>query len=1016
MSTFSEIFGFEELDLSKFKEEIRSASKEVSQLEAQAGETSASFGKLSKDASNINLTAPISNFKSLKEEMSTMIGAKGFNSSEINKIFDEFGKNIGAQKKFVAELKKELQGLSGEDFKELNGYIEQLEKSFKDVEKQSKSTKQEFRELNKQGGELNKSQLAQAGKLKDAIADQQQQIRILASDTKALDFGVEAITTAANGYQVLAGAMQLFGIENEDAMQAMAKLQAIMAITTGLREIQNALLAEGTLLTVGNSTATAFATTAQTLYASAVTLSSTAMGKFKLAMLGTGIGVLVVALGFAIAKWKEYSEATERANENLKKQKQFNDDVAESSTKEITRLSILKSAINDETLSRDKRLRAVQNLQKEFPTYFAGLNQEAILAGKVGDAYDLTTQAILRKARANVAQKELEKIIEEELKAELNAVNARKEAEKKDVGLNPSQIKVIADQKKIFETTGTVIKEGFQKRKDFLLKTINEGTDFEVKTEKIKAQKVTKAGTDKRLELLQKAKEKELELQKQHDDLLNSLLNESNEEIFKNNVDASKNRLSLVVDEYAKQRSEIERSFDTQSQILLDKTTELQSKLRLQLTDPRTKASDKAEIQATIDNIKLSYKTLQTALEDERAIKLANAGFDHFNNTLKELRDNADLLGIQLETSHLTEILNLNQTFKNGEVSFEDYQKKLTDLNEQYSKKRLQDTKESLLKELYEINNKLLDGGLTDEQNKSLINQKNKLKNEIAKVDVEANAVTDKTDKHNLELKQIGEKIDMYKTLSDTALNALKQIEDAEIKALDKKIAREEKKLEKAKALAEKGNYSILEIEQQKLTALENKREKAARRQLQIDSALQASAILTAVASATTKIREGGSANVISGIATIIGALASGYALVKANQDNQPAFYDGTDGISRHDFRSGTDNVSHGGAGKDDVHARVNYGEGIIQAHLNTKYQPLVKAIRRDDINGIKNFTFKQLPSAPIINVDNGISKKDINELKEAISSIAMNVNLDKYGFLASLSTMSMKLNKLSNA
>jgi hypothetical protein len=176
---------------------------------------------------------------------------------------------------------------------------------------------------------------------------------------------------------------------------------------------------------------------------------------------------------------------------------------------------------------------------------------------------------------------------------------------------------------------------------------------------------------------------------------------------------------------------------------------------------------------------------------------------------------------------------------------------------------------------------------------------------------------------------------------------------------------------------------------------------------------------LVAVAGAAAKIAgaDGNKFEVIAGIATIIGALASGAALVKSYSDNSPRLAEGTDSFGRKDYRSGTDSINTGYGGVDKVPAWLNYGEAVISTPQAIKYQPLIKAIRRNDLSGIQQMMYADVPhiSNYMVNSDGGITKQDIEELKESIQSIKMNVSLDNEGFTASLLANINKQTKYSN-
>lgn len=145
----------------------------------------------------------------------------------------------------------------------------------------------------------------EAGKLKDQIGDTQQRIKNLASDTRTIDTFVGAIQGITAGFQIAQGAAALFGAEEEELQKSLVKVQAAMALANGVQQVANLLNKDSILITQGQAAA-------QALYAVAVGTSTGAMKAFRIALLATGIGAAVAAIGLLIAKWDELTAAVRR--------------------------------------------------------------------------------------------------------------------------------------------------------------------------------------------------------------------------------------------------------------------------------------------------------------------------------------------------------------------------------------------------------------------------------------------------------------------------------------------------------------------------------------------------------------------------------------------------------------------------------------------------------------------------------------------------------------------------------
>jgi len=83
-----------------------------------------------------------------------------------------------------------------------------------------------------------------AGELQDQVGDTSARIQALASDTFALDAGVQVIQGVAGAFSIAQGAAALFGDENKDLQQALLKVNAAMAILQGITQVQTILQSE----------------------------------------------------------------------------------------------------------------------------------------------------------------------------------------------------------------------------------------------------------------------------------------------------------------------------------------------------------------------------------------------------------------------------------------------------------------------------------------------------------------------------------------------------------------------------------------------------------------------------------------------------------------------------------------------------------------------------------------------------------------------------------------------------
>ena len=149
------------------------------------------------------------------------------------------------------------------------------------------------------------------------------------------------------GFGAVQGVMALVGSESEDLQRTLVKLQAVQATLASVEEIRSVLEKESALRITAVTIAEkgrAAATALSTFVTNASTLSLKA---FRIALIGTGIGAIVVLLGFAAEKMGLFGDSTDEANEKLERQKKIREDLDTQVEKDLKRdLDVRKSRQN----------------------------------------------------------------------------------------------------------------------------------------------------------------------------------------------------------------------------------------------------------------------------------------------------------------------------------------------------------------------------------------------------------------------------------------------------------------------------------------------------------------------------------------------------------------------------------------------------------------------------------------------------------------------------------------------
>jgi hypothetical protein len=172
--------------------------------------------------------------------------------------------------------------------------LREMQRALVDLAVAGKESTEEFRKLE-----------AEAGELSDTIGDVSQRVKNMGSDTKNIEAFTQAVQGVAAGFQIAQGAAALFGDENEDIQKAMLKVNATMAIANGIMQVSTLLQKESAVSMTANRIATA-------LYDKTLKGSVVSLGLFRTALISTGIGAAIVAVGLLVENWDKLTAAVRR--------------------------------------------------------------------------------------------------------------------------------------------------------------------------------------------------------------------------------------------------------------------------------------------------------------------------------------------------------------------------------------------------------------------------------------------------------------------------------------------------------------------------------------------------------------------------------------------------------------------------------------------------------------------------------------------------------------------------------
>jgi len=175
--------------------------------------------------------------------------------------------------------------------------INQLEGAVSELESQLKSAdlgSAEFKKLSKELGNAKK------------------ELNVFQRDIDALDPAAKAEQFVkfgegiAGGFAIATGAAALLGVESETLEKTMVQAQGAIAIAVGVRSLAESKLLETIAQSAIAEKARAAATAISTFVTGAAT---TGLKLFRLALVSTGVGAIVVALGFLAANFDKVKSA-----------------------------------------------------------------------------------------------------------------------------------------------------------------------------------------------------------------------------------------------------------------------------------------------------------------------------------------------------------------------------------------------------------------------------------------------------------------------------------------------------------------------------------------------------------------------------------------------------------------------------------------------------------------------------------------------------------------------------------
>ena len=507
-------------------------------------------------------------------------------AKKVKTQFDAIGKSFeaafssGQVKKSLDNQTKAIDGLNNSG-KSLTGQLRALKGELAQLEIAGQDGTEAFNQL-----------LISAAKLEDQIGDTRDRVKILASDTFKFDAAVGATQALASGFELAQGAAALFGSESEDLQKVIAKVTAATAVANGVQQLASLIKEESAIKTAVLTAATA-------TYNVVVGTSTGLMKAFRLALAGTGVGLLVVGLIALIENFdkikdalsgtsdatRAFEAAQKSANAELAKTKGFLSDAAIAQQDLNDKLAVSQGKLSAQQAQLNKIQRdAVQSSIKDTKGLIVErLKLDAVIAGQQKTVEDLekkqagfaaNEQQTTRRSTANklaAAQAELDAsnklraAVQADIKAKTDAnINAAKteidiikQDERNDEqqkandkakalrdAANAKALeatkKAAEDQKKAREDLDKAANDAFVASLDQQSKILNDNNNKIIELQKTFTAARFKAGSEEEIKAQEQLARTIAEIRAQEQVQLAEIEKTANEKLFKDKLDLAK--------------------------------------------------------------------------------------------------------------------------------------------------------------------------------------------------------------------------------------------------------------------------------------------------------------------------------------------------------------------------------------------------------------------------------------------------------------------------------------------
>lgn len=206
--------------------------------------------------------------------------------------------------------KASAQKTAEEAFRELNKVVEENVLSIQELG----AAADNYKNIARAAGEespVGQEAIRKAAEMEQQMNDINESVAQLSERGSNLNASLQLGQGIIAGYTAFQGVMAAVGVEDENLLKVLTKLQAAQSALAGITELRNTLDRKSLFMTKAQIVADKAATIAKAAYAAVVGTTTGALKVFRIALASTGIGAIIVGIGLLIANFDTVTKAVQ---------------------------------------------------------------------------------------------------------------------------------------------------------------------------------------------------------------------------------------------------------------------------------------------------------------------------------------------------------------------------------------------------------------------------------------------------------------------------------------------------------------------------------------------------------------------------------------------------------------------------------------------------------------------------------------------------------------------------------